>query len=576
MIEYLSGASGIEAFTVAVEDLGWRAVGFAEIEPFPCAVLNYHYGCGAPENMPDPETAKTPKDAARLRAMIKANAKLPPRKKGAPPNMGDLRQLDGRRFRGVDVFVAGTPCQSFSVAGLREGLKDDRGNLTLEYVRILDECGATVALWENVPGVLSDEGNAFGCFLAALAGADFPAEPGPRPQMGKSTKFWKWDGERGHHVPKWPSAGWVAGPRRTVAWRVLDAQYFRLAQRRRRVFVAGCPCDGPDPREILFESGGVRRGSPPRRKAQAYLAGAFTAGAYAGGAGGRPEGAAAGHFVPGEIAGTLKSGGSGQRGWQLGVEEAASGHLQVTQSLTGRLGAGGPDDNKAQGGFYVACYGGNNCSGEIKVSPALQCNNGMKLNFEHDAFIVGTLNANGKAAGSATQQDAECGMLIAHPLRAQAQSAHDESLETYVTHALRGEGFDASEDGTGRGTPLVAALAIRGRSDGCNIEMRRDGLANTVCTQNGGRCGMGVGAVLYEAGVRRLLPVETERLMGFRDNYTLIPWQGKPAEECPDGPRYMTHGNSMPVPVMRWLARRTERVLLDYRARCAELQEAMA
>ena len=313
----------------------------------------------------------------------------------------------------------------------------------------------------------------------------------------------------------------------------------------------------------------MRRDSPPRRKAQAYLAGAFTAGAYAGGAGGRPEGAAAGHFVPGEIAGTLKSGGSGQRGWQLGVEEAASGHLQVTQSLTGRLGAGGPDDNKAQGGFYVACYGGNNCSGEIKVSPALQCNNGMKLNFEHDAFIVGTLNANGKAAGSATQQDAECGMLIAHPLRAQAQSVHDESLETYVTHALRGEGFDASEDGTGRGTPLVAALAIRGRSDGCNIEMRRDGLANTVCTPNGGRCGMGVGAVLYEAGVRRLLPVETERLMGFRDNYTLIPWKGKTAEECPDGPRYMTHGNSMPVPVMRWLARRTERVLLDYRARCA-------
>ena len=141
---------------------------------------------------------------------------------------------------------------------------------------------------------------------------------------------------------------------------------------------------------------------------------------------------------------------------------------------------------------------------------------------------------------------------------------------------LRGEGFDASEDGTGRGTPLVAALAIRGRDGGCNIEMRRDGLANTVCTQNGGRCGMGVGAVLYAAGVRRLLPVETERLMGFKDNYTRIPWKGKPAEECPDGPRYMTHGNSMPVPVMRWLARRTERVLLNFRARCAEPQEAMA
>ena len=94
-------------------------------------------------------------------------------------------------------------------------------------------------------------------------------------------------------------------------------------------------------------------------------------GAYAGGAGGRPEGAAAGHFVLGEIAGTLKSGGSGQRGWQLGVEEAASGHLQVTQSLTGRLGGGGPDDNKAQGGFYVAAFGGNNTaelSGDVSTA----------------------------------------------------------------------------------------------------------------------------------------------------------------------------------------------------------------
>ncbi|MDR2487973.1 MAG: DNA cytosine methyltransferase [Desulfovibrio sp.] len=583
MLNYLSVTSGIAADTVAWGPLGWQCVAYAEIEPFPCAVLDYQYGCGAPEVMPSPLCAKTHKEAKRLEAMLLANAKLPPRAQGCPPNLGDIRSVTGARIRELlkasglghlNILMGGTPCQDFSVAGLRAGLTGDRGNLALEFVRIADECDPDAAVLENVPGLLSDANNAFGNFLSALAGADFPSEPGPRPPMGKSNKFWRWSRKRGRHDPKWPDAGWVTGPKRTVAWRILDAQYFGLAQRRRRLFAVGCPLGGADPRAILFEREGLRRDTPPSRQAQTAVAGAITRSAYSGGLGGRPEGAAAGHFIPhNETAGSLsarfgRNGGTanddltghrlvtgpltniaGERGWSINAEQAASGHLQVTHALTGRLGGGGPDDNKAQGGFYVTCA------------------------------LSGRINRN-------SQQDSESGMLIAYPLRAQSQSAHDESLENYVAHALRADGFDASENGTGRGTPLVAAIAIRGRKGGCNVEMRTDGLANTVLTPSGGRAGIGVGAILRESAVRRLLPLECELLMGLPPGYTLIPFgRAVKAEKmepdyadflmqcgcltledacraAADGPRYKSHGNSIAIPSLRWLGERIEKVLL--------------
>lgn len=524
MLNVLSVCSGLDAAMAAWKKRRWKAVAFAEIEPFPCAVLHHHHGCGAPEAMPSPLCAKTAKEASKLEAMRAANAKLPPRADGMPVNAGDLRQLDGRRFKNmIDIMVGGTPCQSFSVAGLRMGLQDDRGNLSLEYVRVADECRAKAVVWENVLGVLSDEGNAFGCFLSALAGGNSPAEPGPRPAMGKSSKFWRWPGKRVHHVPKWPAAGWVAGPKRTVAWRVFDAQYFGLAQRRKRVIVVGCPLDDPDPREILFESGGVRRDSSPRRQTPQDLAGTLE------GSLGRSRGAGT---PPASLCPTLRGNGTGGHrppGTDVGTVES----LQVTQALTGRLGGSGPDDNKAQGGFYVACFGGE-CSRERHVSTALGAHD--RRTWEQDTFV-------------------------AYSLRAQSQNAYDESLETYVAHSLRAEGFDASEDGTGRGTPLVAAVAIRGRGGDCQIEMREDGLANTVLTSGGGRGGAGAGAVLYEAGVRRLIPVECERLQGLEDDYTLIPWGKKPAEDCPDGPRYRAIGNAMPEKLMEWIGERLERAL---------------
>lgn len=210
-----SACSGIEAASVAWNPLGWQCAFVSEIEPFSCSVLsNRHPGV---------------------------------------PNLGDFTTLNGEDYRGLlDVFVAGTPCQSFSVAGHRHGLKDHRGNLALVYARFVHASNVPVSIWENVPGVRSDKGNAFGCFLAALAGEDAPLFP---------------------PGGKWTDAGYVLGPERTVSWRILNAQYFGLAQRRKRVFVASCPRNGSDPRKILLEYEGVRRDFAPGREAGEAAAG---------------------------------------------------------------------------------------------------------------------------------------------------------------------------------------------------------------------------------------------------------------------------------------------------------------
>lgn len=236
-ITFGSVCSGIEAASVAWHPLGWRAAWLAEIEPFPCAVLQHHY--------PD------------------------------VPNLGDMTKI-ARLIRdgfvsAPDVFCGGTPCQAFSIAGLRNSLDDARGNLSLIFCEIADEIDKrraatgllpSVIFWENVPGVLSTSDNAFGCFLAGLAGEDDPIEP-PR--------------------AKWTDAGCVYGPKRTVAWRVLDAQYFGVAQRRKRVFVVASAREGFDPAEVLFEFDGVRRDTPPSRETGQEVTGTISARTSGGG-----------------------------------------------------------------------------------------------------------------------------------------------------------------------------------------------------------------------------------------------------------------------------------------------------
>ncbi len=410
---YGSICSGIEAATVAWEPLGWKAAWFSEIEAFPSAVLAERW----------PEVV----------------------------NLGDMTKIAAAvrtgEVQAPDVMVGGTPCQAFSIAGLRNGLSDARGQLTLSYVELANaiddkriERGEEEAIfvWENVPGVLTSHDNAFGCFLAGLAGESCELKPSGG---------------------KWTHSGCVYGPQRTIAWIVKDAQYFGVAQRRKRVFVVASARKGFDPCQVLFESEGVRRDTPPSREPQTAVA-----------------------------------------------------------ALTARgVGTCGADDNQAQAGHLLA-FGGGNTGGNIDVAACLTAK-GQRIDFEVETFAVhGT-------------QDPDTNLELAHTL------GRNHGQE----NAIFSEPF---------------TLAIRGRNEGSTVEIRNDGVANALLTPNGGRAGMGVGAISWGMQVRRLMPVECERLQGFPDNHTLISWRGKEADECPDGPRYRAIGNSMAVPVMRWIGER--------------------
>lgn len=194
-MNYLSVCSGIEAATVAWHPLGWRPVGFSEIEKFPSAVLAHHY----------PHVL----------------------------NHGDMTKHEAWPDEPIDILVGGTPCQSFSVAGLRKGLADPRGNLALTYLAIAASRRARWLVWENVPGVLSSNGGRdFGSFLGALG------------QLGYG-----------------------------FAYRVLDAQFFGVAQRRRRVFVVGHLGSWRRAAAVLFERDSLSGHPAPSREAGQDAAG---------------------------------------------------------------------------------------------------------------------------------------------------------------------------------------------------------------------------------------------------------------------------------------------------------------
>jgi DNA (cytosine-5)-methyltransferase 1 len=380
--------SGIGAPEVSAPWIDWRYQ--SEIEPFPCAVLAHRF--------PD------------------------------AVNLGDMTRFKEWPDATVDVLCGGTPCQSFSVAGLRKGLDDPRGNLMLTYLAIADRYRPRWIVWENVPGVLSSNGGRdFGAFLGAMG------------QLGYG-----------------------------FAYRVLDAQYTRtrefpraVPQRRRRVFVVGYLGDWRRAAAVLFDGESLRGHPPPRREA-------------------------------GQVAPTVPSRSSAGGG--LGTDFDCDGGLIPQVSLC--LNAGGMG----------------------------------RIDGESETFVP-------------------------------------------VAHALRGEGFDASEDGTGRGTPLVP-VAFSSKDYGADAETN---LSPTL--RAGGHdkshANAGVppaialhsrqdpdisGAVTHPLGskdnglafmtpwaVRRLTPTECERLMGFPDGWTRVPYRGKPADACPDGPRYKALGNSWAV-----------------------------
>ena len=420
-----SVCSGIEAASVAWNPLGWRAAWLSEIEPFPAAVLAHHY--------PD------------------------------VPNLGDMTTLPARIASGEvdapDVFCGGTPCQAFSVAGLRKSLDDARGNLSLTFCEIANEIDAArsirgeqpaIVFWENVPGVLNTKDNAFGCFLAGLAGEDDPLiAPGG----------------------KWTNAGCVFGPKRTVAWRVLDAQYFGVAQRRRRVFVVASARDGFDPAKVLFEFDSVRRDIAPSREAR--------------------KGA--------------------------------------TASSTSRAGVGSQQQHYACGipGNWIGRKpenGGNAVEPMHNVAPCL-------TSTDRHGVAVGTDCYNGSLTG-----DVACTMGT-------PGSSVNASGPTVMVPTVFQPGNLARGGGSSPSSDIVGTLTSN-HGRGATDQFPHVAIP------------LAFPANLSGMQVRRLTPTECERLQGFHDGYTAIPWRKKPASDCPDGPRYKALGNSWAAPVVRWIGQR--------------------
>ena len=493
-----SVCSGIEAASMAWMPLGWEPAWFSEIEPFPCAVLKHHH--------PD------------------------------VPNHGDMTTLPARILAGEveapDVLVGGTPCQAFSVAGLRQGLNDPRGRLTRTYVEICDAIDTVraaagkppvILVWENVPGVLSDNGNAFGNFLGALSGEDGALEP---------------------PGGKWTNAGLVCGPARDLAWRVLDAQYFGVAQRRRRVFLVGHSRAGSlRPVKVLLVEQGVQRHSPPSREARQRAAAAPVTGAQGGGGGlGAGLNGGRGVATQADVAGPLdshyyKGPGSRQGGEREYVAHVVAPPVVGFQTRGSNIDVGaisgtlGTNADRASGSapmiaHVVApplCMAHGQGGAEIRVdgAPSLTCN--------HEAPIV-------FSDGGLNGQDAYTGRIL--PV------------------AFTGDGVTADPISAHEGS--MPTVAFTENHEGRVYEHDYIGSLN----QGGGKPGMCYPAVRTGMAVRRLTPTECERLQGFPDEYTRIPWKRKPANECPDGPRYKALGNSMAVPCMMWIGRQIQKALV--------------
>ena len=526
-----SVCSGIEAASVAWHPLGWKAAWLSEIEPFPSAVLAHHY----------PNV----------------------------PNLGDMTALPQRIASGEveapDVFCGGTPCQAFSVAGLRRSLDDDRGNLSLTFCEIANEIDRrrldaghvpAIIFWENVPGVLNTKDNAFGCFLGAIAGEDAPLEP-----AGK----------------RWTNAGCVHGPQRTVAWRVLDAQYFGVAQRRRRVFVVASARDDFDPAAVLFESDGLRRDTAPRREAGERIAPCVTNGPPFSRTGNERVEAEAMVVVaqPHKVGNTLTA--RMHKGMNSTLDEGQTPVIalqDVTPREKAQNGKGWNDDGTA---YTVDTHA---TQGVAQPAYAIQGSmigrndqagpQGGGIN-EEVCFTQNTADRHAVAQPIAFDAYNQTQSNTTAALRCAAGGVYDNTvvqpmpINTMVAlrHEALGErtGFGIGEAGDPAYTLTKGHSHAVAQSVG--VDIFNAAITGDVAAPLTHRSdGTGTGPTLLAAmQVRRLTPMECERLQGFPDGYTNIPWRKKP--ESPDGPRYKSLGNSWAVPVVRWIGKRIQNQLGD-------------
>ena len=488
-----SVCSGIEAASVAWHPLGWEAAWLSEIEPFPCAVLKHHY--------PD------------------------------VPNHGDMTLLPDRilssEVEAPDLFCGGTPCQAFSVAGLRNSLKDSRGNLSLtfvgianaiDHVRSVRRDAPAIIFWENVPGVLNTKDNAFGCFLGALAGETEQIVP---------------PGD------KWTNSGCVFGPQRTVAWRVLDAQYFGVAQRRRRVFVVASAREDFDPTEVLFEFEGLRRDIAPSRQARKVTPTISSSGTGVSRVGFNCEDE---WFIETPVVGALDTECGGNK---MNHQTINSGHLLPVSS------------------FYessLAQYREANVSGTIKASGGVA--GGGSETFLAQPIPLNTMNLLGREVenhrrgfgiGEAGDPSPTLTKNHSHAV-AQPVAFHPTQDPISSTDGTT-HGLGCGSSG-GQASIAVAHLNVWA----ADLSQKAEGIGYkeelAPCLAAGTHPGHGAHVHATPMAVRRLTPVECERLQGFPDGYTNIPW--RKAAESPDGPRYKALGNSWAVPVVAWIGKRIQ------------------
>lgn len=552
-VSYGSVCSGIEAASVAWHCLGWQPAWFAEIEKFPSAVLAYRW--------PD------------------------------VTNLGDMTQIAAAiragKIEAPDVLVGGTPCQAFSVAGLRNGLADERGQLTLAFVELVNaidekrrEQGKppVTVVWENVPGVFSSKDNAFGCFLAGLAGESCALEsPGKR----------------------WSNAGYVLGPERAISWRVLDAQFFGVAQRRRCVFVVATARGDIDLAKILFESEGLRRNSPPRRETRQIIT---PDAGYRVANGSHWDGE---HNPHPTLNQSFNTGGIGASNQEV-FSQRGSGlvcQTQYDQELAGTLTARHDSSPCVDRGMNVVGTYRMVSFGEYSSDETAST---LKARDHKDATDL-----------AVTYSD------VSRTLLAKSNDSMDDTLQTYAIHGTqdpctlsnmahtlgrnhgqenaviafssKDSGHDASSEISptlragnsvhgkqNAGSPPAVAYAFKAgqgaKAHGIGYAAEQ---SPTLTSANSGS--NQAPAIMQNMAVRRLTPVECERLQGFPDNHTLIPTQKRKqltAEEyaylrhhrpeltaeqafrlAADGPRYKAIGNSMAVPVMRWIGSRIQEAL---------------
>jgi DNA (cytosine-5)-methyltransferase 1 len=597
-MRYLSVCSGIEAVSVAWESLGWQPAMFAEIDPFCCWLLRSRYRASRPVYMPSPHDALDRKEAKR-RAAANSNIVAVPAD-GDVINAGDFTKIGKNNVGAIDLLAGGTPCQSFSVAGKRAGLDDPRGNLTIEFARLADRLRPAWLVWENVPGVLSiDDGRTFGAFLGLLV------------QLGYG-----------------------------IAYRILDARYFGVPQRRRRVFVVGHLGDWRGPAAVFLEFAGLSGYPPPRREARQ------------GSAGGVEVGPAGGRLT--DTAPTIDTGcKDGFVRNQLGA-----GVLASTNDISHCLNAGGMGRQDFESETLIAhalSADGFDASEDgtgrgTPVVPVAICTAHTQSNgsgFSED--IAHTLESGGAQAVAFAQNSRDevrlhggdgktVGALAAQPGAKQqcyvAFSAKDSGADASdIAPTLRGMGHDrshsngggqvaiafsqnqsgdvlagdvmhslgTSQNATGRNAATVAftlhgndgtASAASSTEVAGSLRTRAPGsIENSSTTavlqeqpvawsgeltastdmagtlQRGGEGGRVDGVMTPQMAVRRLTPRECERLQGFPDDYTLVEYRGKLAA---DGPRYKALGNSMAVPVMRWIGERiaaVDAILREHGAR---------